>query len=159
VELAGTYIPMGRYRESVAAAKEGLKLDPNSVLAYQMLARAQKKANLFEDAKATCREAFARGLDNWHLHSILFQVAYAQRDTAALAREVAWDKGKTTENSTLDNEAWAAATAGRVQRAHGWRFSQPDAGGQFRRQPHRPSPRPPRADGPTRIGRRSQLRR
>jgi eukaryotic-like serine/threonine-protein kinase len=118
VELAGTYILMGKYRESAAAAVEALRLDPKSVLAYEMLARAQKKSNLFEDAKATCREAFARGLDNWHLHSILFQIACAQKDTAAMAREVAWDKGKTTENSTLDNEAYAAATGGRIQRAH-----------------------------------------
>jgi tetratricopeptide (TPR) repeat protein len=119
MELAGTYILMGRYRESAAAAAEALKLDPKSVLAYQMLARAQKKSNLFEDAKATCREALVRGLDNWHFHSILFQIAYAEKDTAAMAREVAWDKGKTTENSTLDNEAYAAATEGRIQRARG----------------------------------------
>jgi DNA-binding winged helix-turn-helix (wHTH) protein/predicted Zn-dependent protease len=118
VELAGTYILMGRYRESAAAAVEGIKLDPKAVLAYTMLARAQKKADLFEDAKATCQEAFARGLDNWHLHSILFQIAYARKDDAAMAREVAWDKGKTTENSTLDNQAYAAATGGRIQRAH-----------------------------------------
>ena len=117
-ELAGTYILMGRYRESAAAAAEALKLDPSSVLAYQMLARAQKKSNLFEDAKATCREALVRGLDNWHFHSILFQIAYAEKDSAAMAREAAWDKGKTTENSTLENEAFAAATEGRIQRAH-----------------------------------------
>jgi eukaryotic-like serine/threonine-protein kinase len=109
---------MGRYRESAAAGAEALKLDPKSVLAYQMLARAQKKSNLFEAAKATCREALVRGLDNWHFHSILFQIAYAEKDTAAMAREVAWDKGKTTENATLDNEAYAAATEGRIQRAH-----------------------------------------
>src|SRR5580700_4259895 len=117
VELEGTYILMGRYRESVAAALEALKLDSKAVLAYVMLARAQKKSNLFEEAKATCREAFARGLDNWHLHSILFQIAYAQKDGAATAREVQWDKGKTTENATLENEAFAAATEGRIRRA------------------------------------------
>jgi DNA-binding winged helix-turn-helix (wHTH) protein/tetratricopeptide (TPR) repeat protein len=43
--LANVSIRMGRYRESVAAAREGLKLDPKSVLAYVALARAQKKAN------------------------------------------------------------------------------------------------------------------
>jgi eukaryotic-like serine/threonine-protein kinase len=84
-ELAGTYILMGRYPESVAAALEALKLDPKAVLAYEMLARAQKKANLFADAKATCRKAFAHGLDNWHLHSILFQIAYAQKDAGGMA--------------------------------------------------------------------------
>ncbi len=117
-ELAGTYILMGRYRESAAAAQEALKLDPKAVLAYAMLARAQKKANLFEDAKATCRKAFAQRLDNWHLHSILFQIAYAQKDAGGMAGEVEWDKGKTTENETLDDQGWAAATGGRIRRAH-----------------------------------------
>jgi DNA-binding winged helix-turn-helix (wHTH) protein/tetratricopeptide (TPR) repeat protein len=116
--LANTYILMGRYRESVAAAREALKLEAKSVQAYVTLARAQKKANLFEDAKATCREAFAHGLDSWHLHSILFQIAYAQQDQDGMARESRWDKGKTTENETLDNLAFAAATGGRIQFAH-----------------------------------------
>src|ERR1035441_494278 len=116
--LANTYILMGRHRESGAAAREALKLEAKSVQAYVTLARAQKKANLFEDAKATCREAFAHGLDSWHLHSILFQIAYAQQDQDGMARESRWDKGKTTENETLDNVAFAAATGGRIQFAH-----------------------------------------
>jgi DNA-binding winged helix-turn-helix (wHTH) protein/predicted Zn-dependent protease len=115
--LANIYIRMGRYRESVAAAQEAPKLDPKSVLAYVTLARAQKKANLYEEAKTTCREAFGRGLDSWHLHSILFQIAYAQKDKDGLARQVAWDKGKTTESATLDNEAYAAGAGGRIQSA------------------------------------------
>ncbi|HLY15762.1 MAG TPA: winged helix-turn-helix domain-containing protein [Bryobacteraceae bacterium] len=116
--LASTYILMGRYRESVAAAREALKLDAQAVQAYVTLARAQKKANLFEDARATCREAFAHGLDSWHLHSILFQIAYFQKDQAGMARESQWDRGKATENATLDNEAFAAATGGRIRFAH-----------------------------------------
>jgi DNA-binding winged helix-turn-helix (wHTH) protein/tetratricopeptide (TPR) repeat protein len=116
--LANIYIRMGRYTESIAAALEAPKLDPQSVLAYVVLARAQKKANLYEDARSTCRKAFANGLESWHLHSILFQIAYAQKDTAGMAREVAWDKGKTTENETLDNEAYAAAAGGRIRLAH-----------------------------------------
>ena len=116
--LANLYSLMGRYREAVAAASEAAKLDPKSVIAYVTLARSQKKANLFEDAKATCRAAHARGLDLWGLHSILFQIAYAQKDAAGMAREAEWDKGKATENETLENEAWAAASAGRVQAAH-----------------------------------------
>lgn len=109
---------MGRYTESIAAALEAPKLDPQSVLAYVVLARAQKKANLYEEAKSTCREAFGHGLESWHLHSILFQIAYAQKDAAGMAREAAWDKGKTTENETLDNEAYAAAAGGRIRLAH-----------------------------------------
>jgi tetratricopeptide (TPR) repeat protein len=115
--LANIYIRMGRYPESVAAAQHGPTLDPGSLNAYVTLARAQKKANLYEDAKSTCREAFGNGLDSWHLHSILFQIAYAQKDNHVLSREVAWDKGKPTESATLDNQAYAAGTGGRIQAA------------------------------------------
>jgi tetratricopeptide (TPR) repeat protein len=106
---------MGRYPESVAAAQHAPTLDPGSLNAYVTLARAQKKANLYEDAMATCREAFGHGLDSWHLHSILFQIAYARKDKDGLAREVAWDKGKPTESATLDNQAYAAGAGGRIQ--------------------------------------------
>jgi DNA-binding winged helix-turn-helix (wHTH) protein/tetratricopeptide (TPR) repeat protein len=116
--LANICIRMGRYQESVAAAQHAPILDPKSVNAYVTLARAQKKANLYEDAKTTCRQAFGQGLDSWHLHSILFQIAYAQKDQDGLAREVAWDKGKTTESATLDNQAYAAGTEGRIKFAH-----------------------------------------
>jgi hypothetical protein len=35
-----------------------------------------------------------------------------------MVRVAEWDEGKTTENETLDNEAWAAAVQGRIQFAH-----------------------------------------
>jgi eukaryotic-like serine/threonine-protein kinase len=116
--LGNIYIRMGRYQDSVAAARHAPALDPKSVNAYVTLARAQKKANLYEDAKTTCQEAFGEGLNSWHLHSILFQIAFAQNDQDGQAREVEWDKGKMTESATLDNEAYAAGTGGRIQFAH-----------------------------------------
>jgi tetratricopeptide (TPR) repeat protein len=115
--LANLYSLQGKYPGAVAAALEAVKLDPKSVSAYITLARSQKRANLFEDAKATCRKAFTRGVDNWALHSVLFQIAYFQKDTAGMARETAWGKGKAVENQTLDDDAWAAATGGRIAHA------------------------------------------
>ncbi len=117
--LAHAYIRMGRYKEAVEAAQHAPILDPKSVNGYVKLARAQKKANLYEDAKKTCQEAFGHSLDSWHLHDILLQIAYAQRDTAAMVREAEWGRGKSTENETLDNEGWAAASEGRIQFARG----------------------------------------
>jgi DNA-binding winged helix-turn-helix (wHTH) protein/tetratricopeptide (TPR) repeat protein len=116
-ELANLYIVMGRYPESVATALEASKLNPGSIDVQTALARAQKKANLYEEAKATCRNALAQGLDGWGLHSILFQIAYGQKDARSMATQVAWDKGKGSEDATLENEGYAAAAGGRIQLA------------------------------------------
>jgi DNA-binding winged helix-turn-helix (wHTH) protein/tetratricopeptide (TPR) repeat protein len=112
--LANTYTQMGRYPEAIAAGLRSHALSPNSVFGYVVLARAYKRASEFAQVKALCNEALSKGKDSWHLHSLLFQVAAAEHDAVAMAHEAAWDKGKSTETQTLDNAAFAAATAGRL---------------------------------------------
>jgi hypothetical protein len=58
----------------MAAAREAVKLDPKSLIAYSTLAHFQRCSNLFEDSKATCWEALAHGLNSALFHSILFEV-------------------------------------------------------------------------------------
>jgi hypothetical protein len=86
---------------------------------YVVLARAYKRATQFAQAKAICNEAIAHGKETWGIHSILFQIAVAENDEAAIARESTWDKGKPTEYQTLDNSAFVAAAGGQLQRAQG----------------------------------------
>jgi DNA-binding winged helix-turn-helix (wHTH) protein/tetratricopeptide (TPR) repeat protein len=115
--LANTYTQMGRYAEAIQAGRKAVAIQPNSVFGYVVLSRAYKRASQLEQAKNTCQTAQARGLDSWHLHSILFQVAVAEHDEAGMERESSWDKGMPSANQTLDNSAFAAATAGKLQAA------------------------------------------
>jgi eukaryotic-like serine/threonine-protein kinase len=117
--LGNISILIGRYRDSMAAAREAVKLGPKSPIAYWTLAESQKCSNLFDDSKATCREALAHGLNSAWFHNILFEVSCAQRDPAGVARaQTEWEKDESERNVTLDKEGLAAATAGRIRFAH-----------------------------------------
>jgi tetratricopeptide (TPR) repeat protein len=115
--LCNTYTQMGRYPEAIAAGERGFAVDPNFDFNYVVLARAYKRAGLFDKAKAIGQQAIERHHDPWGVHSILFQIAVYERDGAAMARENAWDKGQPTETETLDNAAFAAATMGQLEQA------------------------------------------
>jgi len=117
--LTNTYTQMGHYPEAIAAGQRGLSVDPNVSFPYVVLSRAYKRASQFDKAEVVCKEAIARKLDSWGVHSILFQIAVYNRDEAAMARETDWDKDKATHNQTLDNAAFAAATMGQLQQAEG----------------------------------------
>jgi DNA-binding winged helix-turn-helix (wHTH) protein/tetratricopeptide (TPR) repeat protein len=116
--LANTYTQMGRYPEAIAAGERAISIGPAYGAGYAILARAYKRASQFDQAKRVCREAIARKVDTWGVHSILFQIAVYERDQPAMARETAWDKGQSTENQSLDNAAFAAATMGQLARAN-----------------------------------------
>jgi DNA-binding winged helix-turn-helix (wHTH) protein/tetratricopeptide (TPR) repeat protein len=115
--LANTYTQMGRYPEAIQAGERARSIDPNSKFMFVVLARAYKRASQFAQAEAVCKDAIARGKDTWGVHSILLQIAVAEHDEVGIARENAWDKGKPTENQTLENAAFVEATAGRLQHA------------------------------------------
>jgi eukaryotic-like serine/threonine-protein kinase len=115
--LANTYTQMGRYPEAIDAGEHARSIDPNSAFMYIVLARAYKRASKLDQAEAICEQAIAHGRGNWGVHSILFQIAAARHDQAAIARESTWDKGKPTEDQTLDNAAFTEATAGRLRDA------------------------------------------
>ena len=115
--LTNTYTQMGYYPQAIAAGEHALAIDPNYGFTYVVLARAYKRASQFDKAKDVCKKAAAHNLDSWGIHSILFQIAFAEHDTAAIARETVWDKGQATENQTLDNAAFAAATMGQLRKA------------------------------------------
>lgn len=115
--LANTYTQMGRYKEAIAAGEHALAIDRKYGFAYVVLARAYKRASQFDKAKAICAEALSHGINLWGIHSILYQVAVAEHDEPAMLRESIWDKGMSTENQTLDNAAFAAATDGQLAHA------------------------------------------
>ena len=115
--LANTYTQMGRYPEAIEAGLRARTIDPNARFMFIVLARAYKRASQFDQAEAVCKDAIARGKDSWAIHSILFQIAVARHDQAGIDRESSWDKGKPTENQTLENAAFAEATFGRLDHA------------------------------------------
>ena len=113
--LANKYTAVGQYEKAIEVGREAVRLNPNHAFPYEVLARAYKRATRYAESKSTCENAIAKHLERWGLHSILYQIAFAEGDTPAMQRQVEWGIGKPTEDETLMEEASAAATAGRLR--------------------------------------------
>ena len=113
--LGNKYTAVGQYEKAIEAAREAVRLNPNHELPYETLARAYKRATRYAESKSTCEKAIAKHLERWGIHSILYQIAFAEGDTGAMQRQVEWGIGKPTEDVTLMEEAWAAAAGGRLR--------------------------------------------
>jgi DNA-binding winged helix-turn-helix (wHTH) protein/tetratricopeptide (TPR) repeat protein len=112
--LANILTGTARYKEAVAAGREALRLNPLHYGPYSVLARAYKRSTRFAEAKEIGRLAAAKGFDGWDIHGVLYEVAFAEGDSGAMARQVAKETGTPTEPWMLDYEAWGAATAGQI---------------------------------------------
>jgi len=116
--LANLLTGIAQYDDAIAAGRESLRLNPDHYGPYSVLARAYKRATRFAEAKDIGRRATARGLDGWDMHGILYEIAFAEGDTATMAAQAAKEVGKPTEPWMLDYEALGAATAGQPGRSH-----------------------------------------
>jgi DNA-binding winged helix-turn-helix (wHTH) protein/tetratricopeptide (TPR) repeat protein len=112
--LANKYTDLGQYDKAIEAAREAVRLNPNHSFPQTVLARAYRRAGRFMESKTVCESVIATHLDGWGIHSILYQIAFAEGDSAAMQRQVDWGAGKPTEDETLMDEALAAATTGRL---------------------------------------------
>jgi DNA-binding winged helix-turn-helix (wHTH) protein/Tfp pilus assembly protein PilF len=116
--LANLYTDIADYPDAIEAGKEALRLNPEHANPYVVLARAYKRSTRFADAKAICRQAISKKLDGLSVHSLLFEIAFAQHDPAMMAEQIAKEKDSPGMSDMLDYKAWAAATEGKVRQAN-----------------------------------------
>ena len=117
VNLSNLYTKLGEYAQAIDAAKQAHRLDPKSSVATVELARSYLRASRFADAKNVANLAIAEGEDHWDVHSILFQIAYAEHDPAAMKAEGEWGLAHQHANTSLYDLALAAATRGKLSEA------------------------------------------
>lgn len=115
VNLSNLYTRLGEYPQAVDAAERAYKIDPQSSVAAVELARAYLHANRFADAKNISTRAHAQGKDHWDIHSILFQVAYVEHDTAKMKQEGEWGLTHQHANTSLYDLAFASAACGKLR--------------------------------------------
>jgi DNA-binding winged helix-turn-helix (wHTH) protein/tetratricopeptide (TPR) repeat protein len=115
--LCTLHTQLGEYPQAIEAGREALRIDPQSGFAAEVLARAYRRANAFAEAKKLANAAVAAGKDGWGTHSILFQIAYAERDEARIKPEGEWGLTHQHANSSLDDLAFAAAAGGKLREA------------------------------------------
>jgi DNA-binding winged helix-turn-helix (wHTH) protein/tetratricopeptide (TPR) repeat protein len=115
--LCNLYTQLGDYGQAIAAGEQAQRMDPDNAINAEILARAYKRASRFADAKRVANAAVAEGTDRWGVHSILFQTAFAERDSAKIKTEGEWGLTHGRINLSLYNLAFAAATGGRLRAA------------------------------------------
>jgi len=114
--LCNMYTQLGEYPAAIDAGEHAYRIDPHSGFVAQVLARAYKRANRFADAKRVSGAAVAQGA-GWGIHSVLFQIAYAEGDVAKLKGEADWRIAHQDTYESLDDLGFAAATSGRLREA------------------------------------------
>jgi DNA-binding winged helix-turn-helix (wHTH) protein/tetratricopeptide (TPR) repeat protein len=115
--LCNLYTQLGEYSLAMEAGREALRIDPQSGLAAEALARACKRANAFAEAKKVAQAAIAAGKDRSGTHSVLFQIAYAEHDEARMKAESEWGYAHHDVGTLLDDLGCASATSGKLREA------------------------------------------
>ena len=118
VNLAVVYGALGDHDKALAAAQDGLKLDPGSGLSYTNLATAYLTVNRLDQARATALEAQAHHLDNPANHLLLYTIDFLHHDAAGMEREAAALMGKPGfEDAMLDAKSNTATYSGQFSKA------------------------------------------
>ena len=108
--LANDANQLGRYETAIKAAKQVVFLNPNHAFGYTNLALGLMGANRFDESKAVCEEAIARRRDGDVIHTILYAMAFIDRNIKAPQIE-------TNEPGMLYVEAEGEAAQGKIKDA------------------------------------------
>ncbi len=115
--LAFRYTTVGRFDAAVTEAGEAARLDPNHPFPVAHLGFAYLGLNRFDEAKAVFEGAIERKLNDMAFQFGLYEIAFVQRDVAAMARQAEWAVGNPMEHLMIFTRAQAAASMGRLKEA------------------------------------------
>ena len=116
--LSEVYFRIGQFERAAAEAREGLRINANSLVGYINLAQVFISLSRFADAREVCEQALRQNLDSSILRSFRYQVSYVGRDVVAMQEQLDWARGKPDEYMGLDWQTQSAGFAGQ------WRHSQ-----------------------------------
>ena len=97
--LSLEYYNLGDFQKALANGLEAMRLDPNSFFGYSQTASAYRALNRLEEAKATSREAIAKGLDGGPIRTDLYLSAAAEGDRPVMQQQLDWAKGKPDDEA------------------------------------------------------------
>jgi eukaryotic-like serine/threonine-protein kinase len=110
---------LGQFDKGLAAAREALRLDPNSASNYNLVVASYLALNRLKEAQAVADEAQSRGFDSPYLRFSLYDLAFLRNDAAGMAQQVAWSNDKPgVEDVLLEAEGETAAYFGRLRKAN-----------------------------------------
>ncbi len=114
--LGVIYGQLGQIEKNLEECQAAFRIDPGG-LSYLNLAFAYLGSNRLQEAKAVIQEARAKNRDSALLRLCAYMAAFLQKDTAGMAEQVAWAKGKEVQGLFDGAEADAAGYSGQDRKA------------------------------------------
>ncbi len=118
-DLAYNFELVGQYERDLSESLIANRLDPSGAAPYAHLMYSYMALNRFEDARKAYQEAERRNPDDYpYIHFNMYLVAFAQKDSVEMERQIAWSKGKSrVEGWMLSYQSDTAAYSGHLQKA------------------------------------------
>jgi len=112
LDLGNVYTGEGQYEQASEAYRQSLRLAPDNVGPYEGLVNSLLALQRFDKGRELIRQAQARKLDDYLLHSALYALDFLGADSPAMAGQQQWFAGQPEyENFGLslasDTEAYA----------------------------------------------------
>ena len=108
--LGLVFSSQGLYEKAADAARQAVRLAPDSVGLRQNLARYTLALQRFDETRQVIHQAQARKLDNYNLHNALYALAFLGADSTAMAEQQQWPASQPEESFGLalasDTEAY-----------------------------------------------------
>ena len=119
IYLGAAVLPVvGQYERAAEETTEGVHLRPDFPLAYAFRIRAYTAVNRFDEANATYAQALERKLHTSFIDLVMYNLAFAQNDTARMAQHVAkLENLQRLGHQILNMEGDTAAYSGHLRDA------------------------------------------
>jgi eukaryotic-like serine/threonine-protein kinase len=115
--LAVKYNELGQFDKALEAAREAIRLNPNSASGYSLLAGAFVGLNRFDEAREIIGQAQAQKLDTTPMRRLLYRIAFVQDDAATMKQQIDWLHGKPDDYLAQGWQSETAAFSGHLRTA------------------------------------------
>ena len=118
VSLGYTYTLLAQYEKAVDVYRQGMRLDPDSLIHYGSLAGSLIALQRFDEARQTIQQAHARESDDNILHVNLYALAFLTSDSSAMEEQQKWFENRPdSENFGLSLASDTDAYSGHLNNA------------------------------------------
>jgi eukaryotic-like serine/threonine-protein kinase len=116
--LSALYAFEGKMEQAAEQARQGMRLNPDNVIAAENLFAGLVVLGRFDEARKIYQQAIANKLDDDTLHLVLYGLEFAERNPKGMAEQASWFEGRPELlHEILALEADTEAYAGRVAKA------------------------------------------
>src|SRR5207302_3703446 len=112
------YATEGKMEQAEEQAREGLRLNPDNVIAAENVIGFQVALGRFDEARKIYQQTIAHKLDDDTLHTILYGVEFVANNAKGIAEQAAWFENRPElQHEILGMQADTEAYAGHLAKA------------------------------------------